>query len=105
MCFLRKALLVALVVQSSAAVAGCVEPAAPTCVNHSALIADQQEFDQCRQAVEQFRSETREHLLCLKSEVSRALDHFNGAVDRFNERVHVSNKTLRSSKAAKELMY
>ena len=104
MCFHWKVLLVALVVQSSAALAECVEPIAPPCVDRPALIADQQEFDQCRHAVEQFRGETKDYLLCLKSEVSGALDHFNQAVDRFNQRVHVSNKTPRSS-ASKELMY
>jgi hypothetical protein len=105
MCLRWLVLLVALVVQSSAALAECVEPVAPPCVDRPALIADQQEFDQCRQAVENFRSETKEYLLCLKSEVSGALDHFNDAVDRLNQRVHASNKSLRSSKTAKELMY
>lgn len=105
MCFHWLVLLVAVLVQTSAALAGCVEPVAPPCVDRPALIADQQEFDECRQTVETFRSETKEYLLCLKSEVSGALDHFNDAVDRFNQRVHVSNKNLRSSKTAKELMY
>lgn len=105
MCLHWLVLLVAVLVQTSAALAGCVEPVAPPCVDRPALIADQQEFDECRQTVETFRSETKEYLLCLKSEVSGALDHFNDAVDRFNQRVHVSNKNLRSSKTAKELMY
>ena len=105
MCFHWLVLLVAVLVQTSAALAGCVEPVAPPCVDRPALIADQREFDECRQTVETFRSETKEYLLCLKSEVSGALDHFNDAVDRFNQRVHVSNKNLRSSKTAKELMY
>lgn len=105
MCFHWLVLLVAVLVQTSAALAGCVEPVAPPCVDRPALIADQQEFDECRQTVETFRSETKEYLLCLKSEVSGALDHFNDAVDRFNQRVHVRNKNLRSSKTAKELMY
>lgn len=98
-------LTVALIAQSSAALAECVEPVAPPCVDRTAQIADQQEFDKCRQAVETFRSETKGYLLCLKSKVGGALDHFNEAVDRFNQRVHVSNKSLQSNKTAKEPMY
>jgi len=103
--FRSLALAVGLAFQSSAALANCIEPVAPTCLDGAELFANQQEFDECRQAVETFRSETKEYLLCLKSEVSGALAHFDGAVDRFNQRVHASNKSLQSSKTAKELMY
>jgi hypothetical protein len=104
-CLHWKVLLVALVVQTSAASAECVEPVVPSCVDQSVLFSGQQEFDQCRQAVETFRGKTKEYLLCLKSEVGSALDHFNDAVDRFNQRAHVSNESVRSSKLAKELLY
>lgn len=105
MCLRGLVLLIAVSVQTSMALADCVAPVAPSCLERPVLFSDQHEFDECRQTVETFRSETKEYLLCLKSEVSGALDHFNDAVDRFNQRVHVSNKNLRSSKTAKELMY
>jgi hypothetical protein len=105
MCLHWLVLLVAIFVQTSIALAGCVAPVAPSCLERPALFSDQHEFDECRQTVETFRSETKEYLLCLRSEVSGALDRFNDAVDRFNQRAHVSNKNLRSSKTAKELIY
>lgn len=103
--FRSLALVVGLAFESSAALANCIEPVAPACVDGAEIFVTQQEFDGCRQAVETFRSETKEYLLCLKSEVGGALDHFNDAVDRFNQRVHASNKDLQSSKTARELMY
>jgi len=103
--FHLQVLLVALAVQTSAVLAECVEPVAPSCVDGSVLFSNQQEFEQCRQAVEAFRGETKEYLLCLKSQVGGALDHFNDAVDRFNQRARVSNESVRSCKTAKELMY
>src|SRR5579859_228971 len=92
--FRSLALAVGLAFQSSAALANCIEPVAPACLDGAELFANQQEFDECRQAVETFRSETKGYLLCLKSEVGGALAHFNDAVDRFNQRVHASNKGL-----------
>jgi len=98
-------LAVGLAFESSAALANCIEPVAPASVDGAKLFENQQEFDECQQAVETFRRKTKEYLLCLKSEVGGALAHFNDAVDRFNQRVHASNKGLQSSKTAKELMY
>lgn len=43
--------------------------------------------------VETFRGQTRTQLLCLKEEVGAALAHFNGAVDRFNHRVNVTDRS------------
>ena len=105
MCLHWLVLLIAIFVQTSIAFASCVAPVSRSCLERPALFSDQREFDECRQIVETFRNETKEYLLCLKSEVSGALDRFNDAVNRFNQRVHVSNKNLRSSKTAQELMY
>ncbi len=98
-------LLATLVLQASAAFAECPEPVAPPCVDRPVSFSNQQEFDQCREAVETFRGQTKEHLLCLKTQVGSALDHFNDAVDRFNQRARISNESGHSCKTAKELMY
>jgi hypothetical protein len=96
---------VALVINIPAAIAECVEPVAPPCIDIRALFSGQQEFDQCRQAMETFHDASRGYLLCLKTEVGGAVDHFNDAVDRFNQRAHASNESRRSSSTARELMY
>lgn len=102
--FLWFGVVIALVTPSSAALANCIAPIEPSCVERQAVFADRQEFEQCREEVEAFRGQTREYLLCLKGEVGAGLDHFNGAVDLFNRRAHLTDVGS-GIKSAKEAMY
>ena len=68
------------------AMAYCSEPTPPTCADDLDMFgtSDQWEFDQCKDEIENFKSEIEEYVDCLKSEIDELIDAYNEQVRKYN---------------------
>jgi hypothetical protein len=64
----------------------CSEPSAPACTSSCGAFDDQDEFDQCRRQVSNYRDEVEQYQSCLSDASSEAASDFNEAVAAFNRR-------------------
>jgi len=80
--------LVAIVFFSVAddAFAFCSKPDAPYCASQYDNFDDQDDFDSCKSQMESYKSEIEDFGSCLKREGDEAVDEYNDAVARFNQR-------------------
>lgn len=88
---MRSLLIAAAIVllsQTPAAARFCYEPSAPSCADDFGPFADQYDYDNCRDDLEDFATEVDDYVLCLRRSQEDALDAYNQAVDDFNDRVN-----------------
>lgn len=64
----------------------CSKPDAPYCASQYGKFDDQDEFDQCKNEMESYKSEVEDFLSCQSRENQQAIDDYNEAVEDFNRR-------------------
>jgi hypothetical protein len=64
----------------------CSKPDAPSCASRYGTFDDQDEFERCRSRMTAYRSDVESYLSCIKRESDSALQDYNDAVERFNQR-------------------
>jgi hypothetical protein len=64
----------------------CSEPSASACATRYGAFDDEDDFDQCKRKMSDFKSEVETFLSCVQREAERVRNDYNGTVESFNRR-------------------
>jgi hypothetical protein len=66
--------------------ADCYQPSSPPCATRYGAFDDQDDFEQCKRKMTNYKSEVESFLSCRQDDAEQARSQYNSAVESFNRR-------------------
>jgi hypothetical protein len=74
------------IIAARPSLADCYQPSSPPCAARYGAFEDQDDFEQCKRKMAQYKSEVELFLLCVQNDTDLARSQYNSSVESFNRR-------------------